>query len=117
MRTRVNGELQQEAPTSALIVDTSVLISTLSAALTLEPGDVMATGTGRGVGIGPDPRRYLAAATSLRSPSTGSELSATPFDDDPVPNRGGEPRPESRSGSVYPAPGPRPVGVSFVDPA
>lgn len=60
LRTRVNGELRQEAPISALIFDTSALISTLSTVLTLEPGDVIASGTGRGVGIGFDPPRYLA---------------------------------------------------------
>lgn len=60
MRTHVNGELRQEAPISALIFDTESLIVTLSQVMTLEPGDVIATGTGLGVGIGFDPPRYLA---------------------------------------------------------
>ncbi|HXV72865.1 MAG TPA: fumarylacetoacetate hydrolase family protein [Acidimicrobiia bacterium] len=59
MRTHVNGELRQEAPISALIFDVPELISTLSRVMTLEPGDVIATGTGVGVGIGFDPPRYL----------------------------------------------------------
>ncbi|HEX2404906.1 MAG TPA: fumarylacetoacetate hydrolase family protein [Acidimicrobiia bacterium] len=59
LRTRVNGELRQEAPISDLIFDVPTLIATLSAVLTLEPGDVIATGTGQGVGIGFDPPRYL----------------------------------------------------------
>jgi len=59
MRTWVNGELRQEAPISALIFDVPTLIATLSAVMTLEPGDVVATGTGLGVGIGFDPPRYL----------------------------------------------------------
>lgn len=59
MRTHVNGELRQEAPISALIFDTESLIVTLSQVMTLEPGDVIATGTGLGVGIGFDPPRYL----------------------------------------------------------
>ncbi len=59
MRTRVNGELRQEAPISALIFDTPSLIATLSEVMTLEPGDVIATGTGLGVGIGFDPPKYL----------------------------------------------------------
>lgn len=59
MRTRVNGELRQEAPISALIFDVETLISTLSEVMTLEPGDVIATGTGKGVGIGFDPPRFL----------------------------------------------------------
>lgn len=60
MRTHVNGELRQEAPISALIFDTESLVVTLSQVMTLEPGDVIATGTGLGVGIGFDPPRYLA---------------------------------------------------------
>ena len=59
MRTRVNGELRQEAPISALIFGVRELIATLSEVTTLQPGDVIATGTGLGVGIGFDPPRYL----------------------------------------------------------
>jgi 2-keto-4-pentenoate hydratase/2-oxohepta-3-ene-1,7-dioic acid hydratase in catechol pathway len=60
LRTRVNGELRQEAPISALIFGVGELICTLSEVMTLEPGDIIATGTGLGVGIGFDPPRYLA---------------------------------------------------------
>lgn len=60
MRTTVNGELRQEAPISALIFDVESLIATLSEVMTLEPGDVIATGTGKGVGIGFDPARFLS---------------------------------------------------------
>lgn len=59
LRTWVNGELRQEAPISALIFDVPTLIATLSEVITLEPGDIVATGTGLGVGIGFDPPRYL----------------------------------------------------------
>lgn len=60
MRTHVNGELRQEAPIEALIFGVRDLIATLSEVMTLEPGDVLATGTGLGVGIGFDPPKYLA---------------------------------------------------------
>lgn len=60
LRTTVNGELRQETPISALIFDVATLIATVSEVMTLEPGDVIATGTGLGVGIGFDPPRYLA---------------------------------------------------------
>lgn len=60
MRTTVNGELRQEAPIEALIFDVESLIVTLSEVMTLEPGDLIATGTGKGVGIGFDPPKYLA---------------------------------------------------------
>lgn len=59
LRTWVNGELRQEAPISALIFDVPTLITTLSEVMTLEPGDVIATGTALGVGIGFDPPKYL----------------------------------------------------------
>jgi 2-keto-4-pentenoate hydratase/2-oxohepta-3-ene-1,7-dioic acid hydratase in catechol pathway len=61
MRTLVNGELRQEAPISALIFGVRRLIATLSEMMILEPGDVIATGTGLGVGIGFDPPRYLVS--------------------------------------------------------
>lgn len=60
MRTTVNGELRQEASIEALIFDVESLIVTLSEVMTLEPGDLIATGTGKGVGIGFDPPKYLA---------------------------------------------------------
>ena len=59
LRTHVNGELRQEVPISALVFGVSSLIATLSEVMTLEPGDLIATGTGAGVGIGFDPPRYL----------------------------------------------------------
>jgi 2-keto-4-pentenoate hydratase/2-oxohepta-3-ene-1,7-dioic acid hydratase in catechol pathway len=59
LATRVNGELRQEAWVGDLIFDIPCLIETISAAITLEPGDVIATGTPSGVGIGFDPPRFL----------------------------------------------------------
>jgi len=50
LRTYVNGELKQDASTSALLFDVPALIEFISAAFTLEPGDVIATGTPGGVG-------------------------------------------------------------------
>lgn len=61
IRTKVNGELRQEASISDLIFDVEDLIVTLSEIMTLQPGDVIATGTAKGVGIGFDPPRYLAS--------------------------------------------------------
>ena len=57
--TKVNGELRQNAFVSQLIFDIPTLIETLSRVMTLEPGDLIATGTCAGVGIGFDPPRYL----------------------------------------------------------
>jgi 2-keto-4-pentenoate hydratase/2-oxohepta-3-ene-1,7-dioic acid hydratase in catechol pathway len=57
--TRVNGEVRQDAWVSELIFDVPALIETLSRVMTLDPGDLIATGTCAGVGIGFDPPRYL----------------------------------------------------------
>ena len=57
--TKVNGEVRQDAFVSQLIFDIPTLIETLSKVLTLEPGDLIATGTCAGVGIGFDPPKFL----------------------------------------------------------
>ena len=59
LETRVNGELRQSASVADLIFDIETLIATLSAGITLEPGDIIATGTPEGVGIGFTPPRFL----------------------------------------------------------
>jgi 2-keto-4-pentenoate hydratase/2-oxohepta-3-ene-1,7-dioic acid hydratase in catechol pathway len=60
LRTHVNGEERQAAPIADLIFDIPALIAAISAAVRLEPGDVIATGTPAGVGIGRTPPVYLA---------------------------------------------------------
>ena len=50
LRTRVNGTLRQEIETSDLIFPVAKLVSYLSQAITLEPGDVIITGTPAGIG-------------------------------------------------------------------
>jgi 2-keto-4-pentenoate hydratase/2-oxohepta-3-ene-1,7-dioic acid hydratase in catechol pathway len=59
LQTRVNGELRQNAPVSDLIFDIPTLIEDISRLMTLEPGDLIATGTCAGVGIGFKPPKYL----------------------------------------------------------
>lgn len=59
LRLRVNGELRQSARVSEMIFDIPTIIETLSAGLTLEPGDVIATGTPQGVGFAMTPPRFL----------------------------------------------------------
>ena len=67
----INGERRQHANTRDLIFDVPTLIETLSAGLTLLPGDVIATGTPAGVGIGFDPPRYLKPGDSVRIAISG----------------------------------------------
>jgi 2-keto-4-pentenoate hydratase/2-oxohepta-3-ene-1,7-dioic acid hydratase in catechol pathway len=57
--TRVNGEVRQDAVLADLIFDVPSLIETISQGLTLGSGDIIATGTPAGVGIGFDPPKYL----------------------------------------------------------
>ena len=57
----VNGELRQNANTRDLIFDVPSLVSTISAGLVLKPGDIIATGTPAGVGIGFSPPKFLTS--------------------------------------------------------
>jgi len=66
LTTWVNGERRQHASISDLIFDIPTLIEAISAAITLEPGDVIATGTPAGVGIGFSPPRFLALGDVVR---------------------------------------------------
>jgi len=59
VQTRVNGELRQDGALSELIFDIPTLVETLSQCMTLESGDLLATGTPAGVGMGFKPPRYL----------------------------------------------------------
>jgi 2-keto-4-pentenoate hydratase/2-oxohepta-3-ene-1,7-dioic acid hydratase in catechol pathway len=59
IRCWVNGELRQNAKIADLIFDIPTLIETISAGITLLPGDIIATGTPAGVGIGFKPPKFL----------------------------------------------------------
>ena len=66
VRCWVNGELRQDAQTTDLIFDIPTLIETCSRGITLYPGDVIATGTPAGVGMGMTPPTYLKAGDVVR---------------------------------------------------
>ncbi len=59
LKTWVNGELRQDANTRDLIFDVPTIIETIAAGVSLRAGDVIATGTPVGVGIGFNPPKYL----------------------------------------------------------
>jgi 2-keto-4-pentenoate hydratase/2-oxohepta-3-ene-1,7-dioic acid hydratase in catechol pathway len=65
LETRVNGELRQNAVVSDLIFDIPTLIETISRGITLMPGDIIATGTPEGVGIGFTPPKYLKSGDTV----------------------------------------------------
>mgnify|MGYP003337814064 FL=1 len=62
----VNGELRQDGNTQQMIFDIPTVIESISAGMTLYPGDVIATGTPSGVGMGFKPPRFLKKGDSVR---------------------------------------------------
>jgi acylpyruvate hydrolase len=57
--SRLNGQIMQDSNTADMIFDVATLVATLSEAMTLEPGDVIATGTPSGVGYARKPPVYM----------------------------------------------------------
>jgi 2-keto-4-pentenoate hydratase/2-oxohepta-3-ene-1,7-dioic acid hydratase in catechol pathway len=66
VRGWVNGQLRQDGHTQDLIFDIPTLIETCSRGITLYPGDVIATGTPAGVGMGLNPPQYLKRGDVVR---------------------------------------------------
>jgi len=66
LQTWVNGDPRQDARTSDLIFSVAELVAFISETITLEPGDLILTGTPSGVGMSMDPRRFLASGDVVR---------------------------------------------------
>jgi len=66
IRLYVNGELRQKTSTANMLFDIADQISHLSKVMTLEPGDILATGTSSGAGWGMDPPRFLQPGDVVR---------------------------------------------------
>ncbi len=66
LRTWVNGELRQESSTSDLVFGVPELVAFLRETCTLEPGDLILTGTPSGVGAYQDPPAFLASGDVVR---------------------------------------------------
>jgi 2-keto-4-pentenoate hydratase/2-oxohepta-3-ene-1,7-dioic acid hydratase in catechol pathway len=71
VRSWINGELRQSANTRDLIFGIPELVATISAGLLLVPGDIIATGTPAGVGIGFTPPKFLKAGDIASIEITG----------------------------------------------
>ncbi|MEM8981138.1 MAG: fumarylacetoacetate hydrolase family protein [Pseudomonadota bacterium] len=69
--TRVNGEIRQDGRTADMIFPVAELIAHISEFITLEPGDVIATGTPDGVGAGMTPPGFLNVGDQLQMGITG----------------------------------------------
>jgi 2-keto-4-pentenoate hydratase/2-oxohepta-3-ene-1,7-dioic acid hydratase in catechol pathway len=83
LRTYVNDELRQESNTKQLIFDSFFLIEHFSQAFTLEPGDIIATGTPGGVGILHKPPQLLKAGDVVRVEIDGIGQIENPIIDEP----------------------------------
>jgi 2-keto-4-pentenoate hydratase/2-oxohepta-3-ene-1,7-dioic acid hydratase in catechol pathway len=83
LRTWVNGELRQDSNTRQLIFDCYALVEHLSTAFTLEPGDVVATGTPGGVGMAQRPPRLLQVGDVVRVEIEGLGALENPVVEEP----------------------------------
>jgi len=66
LTTHVNGELRQDSSTSDLVFGPQQIVDFISETCTLEPGDLILTGTPSGVGMSMDPRQFLASGDVVR---------------------------------------------------
>jgi 2-keto-4-pentenoate hydratase/2-oxohepta-3-ene-1,7-dioic acid hydratase in catechol pathway len=66
IQTYINGELRQNSNTENFIFDIQEIISVLSKGMTLEPGDIIATGTPAGVGKGFKPPKFLRSGDIIK---------------------------------------------------
>ncbi|MCC6073977.1 fumarylacetoacetate hydrolase family protein [Pseudomonas sp. GCM10022188] len=82
IETRLNGRVVQSANTSDMIFDIASLIATLSAAMTLQAGDVIVTGTPAGVGFSREPRLYLKAGDRVEVTIEGIGTLSNPVIDE-----------------------------------
>lgn len=71
LTTTVNGERMQDASTADMIFGVGELLAYLSSVMTLTPGDIVATGTPSGVGMGQDPQRFLRPGDVVEVSITG----------------------------------------------
>lgn len=79
IRGYVNGELRQKGVARDMIFNLAQQISHLTAAFTLEPGDLIFTGTPAGVGAGFDPPKWLKAGDRVRVEISGLGHLETPI--------------------------------------
>jgi 2-keto-4-pentenoate hydratase/2-oxohepta-3-ene-1,7-dioic acid hydratase in catechol pathway len=66
LRTWVNGDLRQDSSTADLIFGVPEIVAFLSETITLEPGDLILTGTPSGVGTGQTPPQFLTSGDTIR---------------------------------------------------
>jgi ureidoglycolate lyase len=80
----VNGEVRQSSNTRHLVFDVWAQLEHLSQAMTLQPGDLIFTGTPGGIGAAMEPRRFLKAGDHVRVEIEGLGAIDNPFAPEPV---------------------------------
>lgn len=78
LRSRVNGQLKQEGNTRSMLYSIATILEGLSRTLTLEPGDIISTGTPAGVGFARKPPEYLKPGDLLESEIEGIGMLRNP---------------------------------------
>jgi 2-keto-4-pentenoate hydratase/2-oxohepta-3-ene-1,7-dioic acid hydratase in catechol pathway len=68
---RLNGETRQDATTGDMVFPVEAILEYLSQGMTIEPGDIIATGTPEGVGLGRTPQEYLKDGDVLETEIEG----------------------------------------------
>jgi acylpyruvate hydrolase len=84
VKTRLNGQVLQDSTTSDLIFDVATLIALLSEACTLQPGDLLVTGTPAGVGFARKPPLFMKAGDVCEVEVEGVGTLVNPVVDDPA---------------------------------
>lgn len=82
LRSSVNGETWQDSTTAEMVFDVRTIVAFVSRTITLEPGDVIATGTPAGVGHYQRPPRYLAEGDVMRCEIEGIGAIENPVRDE-----------------------------------
>ena len=82
LRSSVNGQTWQDSTTDEMVFDVATLVAFVSRTITLEPGDMIATGTPAGVGHFQDPPRYLKGGDTMRCEIEGIGVLENPVVDE-----------------------------------
>lgn len=101
VQTYVNGQKRQDGTTEDLIFSVANLVKTLSEGITLQPGDVLATGTPAGVGFGQDPPTFLKPGDTVEVTVTGLGKLSNRIADASVPNKTAETVSQASSIPMY----------------
>ncbi|MBA4489812.1 fumarylacetoacetate hydrolase family protein [Paracoccus sp. S1E-3] len=82
IQTRLNGQVVQDANTDDMIYTVADLISIISEAITLEPGDVIVTGTPAGIGMARNPKLYMKPGDVVEVEIEGIGILRNPVEDE-----------------------------------